>query len=41
MLLGVSEESKAYRLYRPASKKIVVNRDVVFVRKYMLELREE
>jgi hypothetical protein len=30
VLLGVSEESKAYRLYRPASEKIVVSRDVVF-----------
>ncbi|WJZ87437.1 hypothetical protein VitviT2T_006816 [Vitis vinifera] len=30
VLLGVSEESKAYRLYDPVSKKIVVSRDVVF-----------
>jgi transposase InsO family protein len=30
VLLGMSEESKAYRLYDPASKKIVVSRDVVF-----------
>lgn len=30
MLLGVSEESKAYRLYNPLTKKIVVSRDVVF-----------
>src|SRR5262249_32519737 len=30
VLLGISEESKAYRLYDPASKKIVVSRDVVF-----------
>ena len=30
MLLGVSEESKAYRLYDPATKRIVVSRDVVF-----------
>ena len=29
-LLGVSEESKAYRLYNPVSKKIVISRDVVF-----------
>ena len=28
VLLGMSEESKAYRLYVPASKKIVVSRDV-------------
>ncbi|TXG67955.1 hypothetical protein EZV62_009230 [Acer yangbiense] len=27
---GVSEESKAYRLYDPVSKKIIVSRDVVF-----------
>lgn len=30
VLLGLSEESKAYRLYDPVSKKIVVSRDVVF-----------
>jgi transposase InsO family protein len=30
VLLGVSEESKAYRLYDPTSKRIVVSRDVIF-----------
>ena len=30
MLLGVNEESKAYRLYDLVAKKIVVSRDVVF-----------
>ena len=30
VLLGVSEESKAYRLYDPISKRIVVSRDVKF-----------
>ncbi|PRQ17740.1 putative RNA-directed DNA polymerase [Rosa chinensis] len=30
VLLGVSEESKAYRLYDPISERIVVSRDVVF-----------
>ena len=30
VLLGVSEESKAYRLYDPAAKRILVSRDVVF-----------
>lgn len=30
ILLGVSEESKAYRLYNPTSRKIIVSRDVVF-----------
>lgn len=30
VLLGVSEESKAYRLYNPISKKIIIRRDVVF-----------
>lgn len=30
VLLGVSEESKAYRLYDPVSKRIVVSRDVKF-----------
>lgn len=30
ILLGVSEESKAYRLLDPISKKIIISRDVVF-----------
>ncbi|KAJ8632816.1 hypothetical protein MRB53_026152 [Persea americana] len=30
VLLGVREESEAYRLFDPISKKIIVNRDVVF-----------
>jgi hypothetical protein len=30
IFLGVSEESKAYRLYNPANKKIIVSRDVIF-----------
>jgi transposase InsO family protein len=30
ILLGVSEESKAYRFFNPASKMIVVSRDVIF-----------
>ncbi|GJX04969.1 retrovirus-related pol polyprotein from transposon TNT 1-94 [Tanacetum coccineum] len=30
VLLGVSDESKAYRLYDPVSKKIIVSRDVIF-----------
>ena len=30
VLLGMSEESKAYGLYDPASKKIVLSKDVVF-----------
>jgi transposase InsO family protein len=31
IFLGVSEESKAYRLYNPANKRIIVSRDVIFV----------
>jgi hypothetical protein len=31
IILGVSEESKAYRLYNPVSKKVIISRDVVFV----------
>jgi len=30
VLLGVSEESKAYRLYDPTSKKIIIIRDIIF-----------
>lgn len=30
VLLGVSDESKAYRLYDPNSQKIIISRDVVF-----------
>ena len=30
MLLGVSVESKGYRLFDPIVKKVVVSRDVVF-----------
>lgn len=30
VLLGLSEESKAYILYDPVAKKIVISRDVVF-----------
>jgi hypothetical protein len=30
VLLGVNEESKAYRLYNPIAKKIITIRDVVF-----------
>jgi hypothetical protein len=30
VLLRVSEESKAYRLYDPTSKRIVISRDVIF-----------
>lgn len=30
VLLGVSEESKAYRLYNPLTKRVVISRDVIF-----------
>lgn len=30
IFLGVSEESKAYRLFNPITKKIIISRDVVF-----------
>jgi hypothetical protein len=30
ILLGVSDESKAYRLYDPVTKKIIISRDVIF-----------
>ena len=30
VLLGVSDESKAYRLYNPLTKRICISRDVVF-----------
>lgn len=30
ILLGVSDESKAYKLFNPITKKIVISRDVIF-----------
>jgi hypothetical protein len=30
VLLGVSDESKAYRLYDPISKKIIISKEVIF-----------
>lgn len=30
IFLGVSEESKAYRLFNPITKKIIISRDVLF-----------
>jgi len=30
VFLGVSDESKAYRLYDPAAKRVIISRDVVF-----------
>jgi hypothetical protein len=30
VLLGVSEESKGYRLFDPIAKKIIVRKDVIF-----------
>lgn len=30
IFLGVSEHSKAYKLYNPITKKIIVRRDVIF-----------
>ena len=30
IFVGYSEESKAYRLYNPITKKYVISRDVVF-----------
>ena len=30
VLLGVSEESKGYRLFDPVAKRVVVSRDVIF-----------
>ncbi|KAK2452730.1 hypothetical protein QL285_000498 [Trifolium repens] len=30
ILLGISEESKAYKLYDPVNKKVLISRDVVF-----------
>lgn len=30
VMLGMSEESKAYRLYDPVTKRIVISRDLIF-----------
>lgn len=30
IMLGISEESKTYRLYNPITKGIIVSRDVIF-----------
>jgi len=30
IFLGVSEQSKAYKLYNPITKKIIISRDVIF-----------
>lgn len=30
VLLGINEESKAYRLYDQVAKKVIISRDVVF-----------
>lgn len=30
MLIGVSDESKGYKLYNPATEKVVTSKDVVF-----------
>jgi hypothetical protein len=30
IFLGVSEESKGYRLFNPITKRVVVSRDVIF-----------
>lgn len=30
VLLGVSDESKAYKLYDPVSKKVIISKDVIF-----------
>lgn len=30
IFLGVSEQSKAYKLFNPITKKIVISRDVIF-----------
>ena len=30
VLLGVSDESKAYRLFNPINNKVLINKDVIF-----------
>lgn len=41
ILLGVSEESKAYQLYDPIAKRILISRDVKFVESESWKWREE
>jgi hypothetical protein len=33
VLMGVSDKSKAYKLYDPISKKIIISKDVIFERR--------
>lgn len=33
VMLGISDESKAYRLYNPATKRIIVSIDVILMKK--------
>ena len=37
IFLGVSDQSKAYKLYNPNTKKILISRDVVFYEDQILE----
>lgn len=41
VFLGVSNQAKAYKLYNPSTKKIVVSRDVVFDEEKMWEWNEK
>ena len=31
IFLGYNDESKAYKLYNPSTKKVIINRDVQFI----------
>ena len=35
IFLGVSDQSKVYKVYKPITKKIVISRDVILMRKFL------
>lgn len=40
VLLGVSEQTKSYKMYNPLTKKVVISRDVIFKENKILDWTE-